>query len=230
LLCCIAERHVVGGDTHKYSLFYFPSLHTTVEEEEIPVENPKEGLYALGLEEHRLQIVYSTIKHNLNGKVRNKHIPEILTQLCIPYDKKRLPKAFWDNHGEFYINNMRQLSEFIETLRTDKDEKIDPLKELFRYELPQWLREEFKASEILLYEHHFSLIDVDNGGSIDASELQALIVAFGSKISIEDAQNMLNEYDMDGGGTIDFVEFMVLVYKIQRGKVLLVGCILNLCL
>lgn len=46
---------------------------------------------------------------------------------------------------------------------------------LFQYELPLWLREEFKASEILLYEHHFSLIDVDKGGSIDAMELQQLV-------------------------------------------------------
>ena len=58
-----------------------------------------------------------------------------------------------------------QDSDVMNRANADKDEKIDPLKELFRYELPQWLREEFKASEILLYEHHFSLIDVDNGGS-----------------------------------------------------------------
>ena len=171
----------------------------------------------MGLEDHRLNIVFSTLKQEYNGRIRNKHVLDVMQKLNIPYDKARLPKTFWDNHGEFYLRTMQELRDLIEKVRTDKDEKIDPLKELFRYELPQWLREEFKASEILLYEHHFSLIDVDNGGSIDVDELQALIVAFGSKISREDAQNVLNEYDMDGGGTIDFVEFMVLVYKIQRG-------------
>ena len=30
---------------------------------------------------------------------------------------------------------------------------------------------------------------------------------------------MLDEFDTDGTGTIDFTEFMVLVYKIQRGAV-----------
>jgi len=188
-----------------------------VEEIEESFDNPKEGLYAMGLEDHRLNIVYSTLKQDYHGRIRNKHVLEVMHRLNIPYDKTRLPKTFWDNHGEFYLHTMHELRDLIEKVRTDKDEKIDPLKELFRYELPQWLREEFKASEILLYEHHFSLIDVDNGGSIDVDELQALIVAFGSKISREDAQNVLNEYDMDGGGTIDFVEFMVLVYKIQRG-------------
>lgn len=30
---------------------------------------------------------------------------------------------------------------------------------------------------------------------------------------------ILDEYDIDGGGTIDFVEFMILIYRIQRGTV-----------
>ena len=33
------------------------------------------------------------------------------------------------------------------------------------------------------------------------------------------AQAILDEYDIDGGGTIDFVEFMILIYRIQRGTV-----------
>jgi hypothetical protein len=31
--------------------------------------------------------------------------------------------------------------------------------------LPLWLKEEFKLPEILLYEHHFSMIDLDGGGT-----------------------------------------------------------------
>jgi Ca2+-binding EF-hand superfamily protein len=31
-------------------------------------------------------------------------------------------------------------------------------------------------------------------------ELKALVESFGGKISQEDAQNMLDAYDMDGGG------------------------------
>ena len=34
-----------------------------------------------------------------------------------------------------------------------------------KYSLPQWLKEEFKLPEILLYEHHFSMIDLDGGGT-----------------------------------------------------------------
>jgi ubiquitin-protein ligase len=38
-------------------------------------------------------------------------------------------------------------------------------------------------------------------------------------VSLAEAQAMLDEYDLDGGGTIDFTEFMVLIYRIQRGTV-----------
>lgn len=33
------------------------------------------------------------------------------------------------------------------------------------------------------------------------------------------AQAIVAEYDLDGGGTIDFTEFMILIYKIQRGTI-----------
>jgi len=42
------------------------------------------------------------------------------------------------------------------------------------------------------------------------------IISFGGKISLAEAQAMLDEYDMDGGGTIDFFEFMVLILLDRR--------------
>jgi ubiquitin-protein ligase len=173
----------------------------------------------VGSEEHRLNVIYSEVKHLLNGKVRVNHVAQIMDRMAIPFEKSRLPRSFWVNRGELFIGSMSELADLISQLRTDLEQKVDPLAAMFKYELPQWLREEFKASEIMLYEHHFALIDKDGGGSIDVDELQALVTAFGSSISREDAQNMLDEYDMDGGGTIDFVEFMVLIYKIQRGTI-----------
>lgn len=205
-----------------------PTLHNeeskdseSVAEPQIPDDSSSvfSEMKYVNSEDHRLSIIFSQIKHSLDGKIRIKHIHEVMERLFIPYDKNKLPKSFWTNHGEMYIKSTDQLKQLIHQIRTDLDDVVDPLAAMFKYELPQWLREEFKASEIMLYEHHFALIDVDNGGSIDVDELQALITNFGSKISREDAQAMLDEYDMDGGGTIDFVEFMVLIYKIQRGTI-----------
>jgi len=81
-----------------------------------------------------------------------------------------------------YIRSFEQLKDLIGRIRTDLDVVVDnsyvggTSGQLFQYDLPHWLREEFKASEILLYEHHFSLIGVDKGGSIDVNELQQLVM------------------------------------------------------
>ena len=107
-----------------------------------------------------------------------------------------------------------------EQLKKLGEELVDhPMAHLFIYHLPQWLLKEFELSEILLYQHHFSLTDKDGGGDVDAEELQFLLEQFGSRVTLEEAQEILEEYDLDGGGTVDFIEFMVLVFKIQKGTI-----------
>jgi Ca2+-binding EF-hand superfamily protein len=152
--------------------------------------------------EHKLNIIYTQLMVNLNGRLRIKNIVDILRELSIAFDKQRLPRLFWDNRGELLVASLDELRELIETLRTDREGVVDPYAGLYKYELPGWLREEFQDSEVLLYEHHFSLIDLDQGGSVDVDELQQLIGSFGGFISRDDAQALLDAYDLDGGGTI----------------------------
>ena len=63
------------------------------------------------------------------------------------------------------------------------------------------------------------MIDVDQGGSIDAEELQFLGESLGNKLSLEEAEHLIAEHDDDNSGTIDFAEFMGLMFKILRGTV-----------
>ncbi|KAJ1430635.1 hypothetical protein B484DRAFT_418745, partial [Ochromonadaceae sp. CCMP2298] len=170
-------------------------------------------------DETRLKMVYNSVKLQVGGRLRLRHVDWLMHDLGVPFDKQKLPRRFWEAQGELLIMDISDLALLVEALRTEEKEAVDPLAAMFKYDLPAWLREEFKASEIMLYEHHFQLIDADGGGSIDVDELKALVESFGGKISQEDAQAMLDEFDMDGGGTIDFLEFMVLVYKIQRGTI-----------
>ena len=152
--------------------------------------------------EHKLNIIYRQLMANLNGRLRIKNILDVLGELSIVFDKRRLPREFWDNRGELLVTSLDELQELMETLRTDREGVVDPYAGLYKYELPGWLREEFQDSEVLLYEHHFSLIDIDQGGSVDVDELQQLIGSFGGFISRDDAQALLDAYDLDGGGTI----------------------------
>ena len=43
-----------------------------------------------------------------------------------------------------------------------------------------------QVSEILLYQHHFCLIDKDGGGTVDAEELRELLVSFGTDVSLQE--------------------------------------------
>eukprot|EP01035_Chromulina_nebulosa_P023155 gene23155-30006_t len=154
-----------------------------------------------------------------NGKMRVRILPEIMKDLGIQMDKRKLPKEFWELKKDFLIYDLTDLKKWVDKVRYRAPIKFDILDSRSKYSLPQWLKEEFKLPEILLYEHHFSMIDLDGGGTVDASELQQLLSSFGTAFSLQEAQNMLDEFDIDGNGTMDFIEFMILIYRIQRNAV-----------
>jgi hypothetical protein len=106
-----------------------------------------------------LKLVYSTYFNELIGKVRVKHVLEIMDQLGYTRDKTKLPRRFWENHDEYVFGNVNELKNLILEVKVQVIERVDPMAHLFHYPLPAWLQKEFKASEILLYQHHFQLTD-----------------------------------------------------------------------
>ena len=52
----------------------------------------------------------------------------------------------------------------------------------------------------------FGALDKDGGGSIDAAELEALMVSLGQQPTQEELDKMVKLADLDGSGDIDFVE------------------------
>lgn len=167
---------------------------------------------------HCLSILYNKIKIEHNGIVRIRNLFDIMKRAVITYDKNRLPQKFWDLKSDFFIESIHQLGELVETIRTDLDEerRLDA-SDLYR--LPAWLLNEFKPSEIMLFKHHFIHIDADGGGSIDKEELIELTASLGAKVTPEVAQDLIDAYDLDRSGTIDFAEFMMLLFKIEHGTI-----------
>jgi hypothetical protein len=64
------------------------------------------------------------------------------------------------------------------------------------------------TSEISMYEQMFSHYDKDKSGSIDASELKALLAELGCKPTDEVMVNLMKELDKDGNGLVEFPEFL----------------------
>ena len=57
------------------------------------------------------------------------------------------------------------------------------------------------------YEEAFSLFDKNNDGTITVSELATVMRSLGSNPTNSELQDMINEVDSDGNGTLEFDEF-----------------------
>ncbi|ORX73619.1 calmodulin [Linderina pennispora] len=75
------------------------------------------------------------------------------------------------------------------------------------------MSEKFNEEQINEYREAFSLFDRDNDGSITAQELGTVMRSVGQKPTEAELQDMINEVDKDGNGTIDFAEFLSLMAR-----------------
>lgn len=164
----------------------------------------------------RLDVIYRRWILEKKGVVRINDTPSILDDADIEYDKDALSDQFWAVRGDALLLSYEDLADVVSKIRLDKDDQDD---QLDLYRLPRWLMNEFIPQEVAMFRHHFMMIDVDCGGSIDAEELQLLGESLGNKLSLEEAEHLIAEHDDDNSGTIDFAEFMGLMFKILRGTV-----------
>src|SRR3954449_12167878 len=59
----------------------------------------------------------------------------------------------------------------------------------------------------------FSLFDKDGDGTITSKELGTVMRSLGQNPTEAELQDMINEVDADGNGTIDFPEFLTMMAK-----------------
>lgn len=54
----------------------------------------------------------------------------------------------------------------------------------------------------------FKIFDRDGNGYIDARELKKVVTQYGARLSLEEAEELLHEADLDGDGKLDYDEFV----------------------
>ena len=63
------------------------------------------------------------------------------------------------------------------------------------------------------FKEAFALFDKDGDGSITTRELGTIMRSLGQNPTEAELQDMINEVDLDGNGTIDFPEFLSMMAK-----------------
>ncbi|EIE92515.1 hypothetical protein RO3G_17113 [Rhizopus delemar RA 99-880] len=77
------------------------------------------------------------------------------------------------------------------------------------------MSDQLSQEQIAEYREAFQLFDKDGDGSISANELGVVLRSFGMNPSDAELQDMVNDVDADGNGTIDFNEFLGLVKNLK---------------
>ena len=73
------------------------------------------------------------------------------------------------------------------------------------------LIDKLTKEQISDFREAFSLFDHDENGSISAHELGLVLSALGQTPSQNELSDMINEVDVDGNGTVEFAEFVILM-------------------
>ncbi|XP_024412153.2 calmodulin-like [Desmodus rotundus] len=64
----------------------------------------------------------------------------------------------------------------------------------------------------------FSLFDKGSDGTITTKKLGAVVRSLGQNPTEAELQDMINEVDADGNGTMDFLEFLAAMARTMRGR------------
>ena len=73
--------------------------------------------------------------------------------------------------------------------------------------------DQLTEEQIAEYKEAFSLFDKSGDGTITTKDLGTVIRALGKNPTEAELQDMINEVDADGNGTIDFPEFLTMMAR-----------------
>lgn len=107
-------------------------------------------------------------------------------------------------------------------LSTQEEALLNEANELekLQFQVPVELEASFTPAEIEQMKLLFEELDADESGSIDVEELQQAFKKMGEEVSQDELEDLIDEFDEDHNGAIEFPEFLHLLarYRKEDGK------------
>ena len=72
--------------------------------------------------------------------------------------------------------------------------------------------------EIASYKQEFNSFDADGDGTISAEELSEVLRSMGDEVTEEEVRKVINTFDIDKNGTIEFNEFLIMMAQKEACK------------
>jgi hypothetical protein len=85
----------------------------------------------------------------------------------------------------------------------------------------------FPEEQINNYKEAFLEYDKDGSGNISIKELGTVMRTLGENPTEDELQNLINKYDEDGNGTMEFTEFLCMMAAKVRTSFLLLSSLLE---
>ncbi|KAL7872671.1 hypothetical protein AOLI_G00117420 [Acnodon oligacanthus] len=129
-------------------------------------------------------------------------------------DRERQRETERDRERQRETERQRERERQRETERErerDRDRQIGKDRE--RLGSLGYLADQLTEEQIAEFKEAFSLFDKDGDGTITTKELGTVMRSLGQNPTEAELQDMINEVDADGNGTIDFPEFLTMMAR-----------------
>jgi hypothetical protein len=100
------------------------------------------------------------------------------------------------------------IQEYLQTIvenRRDQDYLINMFTE------EEVKQQKLTKAELEKFQLTFMELDAECRGNLDVDELKLLMVIMGERMDVEEIKELLDEYDTDGSGNLDFKEFVIMM-------------------
>ncbi|KAF5193148.1 Calmodulin [Thalictrum thalictroides] len=135
----------------------------------------------------QLKLVFEKFDVNGDGKISNSELGSLMSSLGHSVKKEELQRMMeeMDSDGDGFVD----LNEFIElhTNGMDSAKVLDDVK------------------------NAFLIFDMNGDGSISPQDLQKVLRNLGQSCSIAECRRMINGFDSDGDGMMNFEDFKVMM-------------------